>query len=41
MVIVGAEGHTIRTTAGMESGWINSMVSVSAPLTGPVASVMG
>ena len=35
------KGHTIRTMAGMELGRINSMVSVSAPLTGPVASVMG
>ena len=42
MVIVGAVGQTILITAGMESGWISSIVIVivSAPLIGPEASVM-
>ena len=35
MVIVAAVGQTILTTAGMLSGWITSIVSVSAPLMGP------
>jgi hypothetical protein len=29
VVIVGASGPTIRTTAGMESGWISAIVIVS------------
>jgi hypothetical protein len=29
VVIVGAVGQTMRTTAGMESGWMSSMLSVS------------
>ena len=32
MVIVAAVGQTILTTAGLLSGWISSIVSVSAPL---------
>jgi len=35
VVIVAAVGQTILTTAGMLSGWITSIVSVSAPLMGP------
>jgi hypothetical protein len=35
VVMVGAAGQTILTTAGMLSGWITSIVSVSAPLMGP------
>ena len=35
MVIVAAVGQTILTTAGMLSGWITSIVSVSAPLMVP------
>jgi hypothetical protein len=35
VVIVGAVGQTILTTAGMLSGWISSIVSVSAPFTRP------
>jgi hypothetical protein len=38
--MVGAAGQTILITAGMESGWISSIVIVSAPLIGPVARVM-
>jgi hypothetical protein len=34
-VIVAAVGRTILTTAGMLSGWITSIVSVSALLMGP------
>jgi hypothetical protein len=34
VVIVAAVGQTILTTAGMLSGWISSIVSVSAPLMG-------
>jgi hypothetical protein len=34
-VIVAAVGQTILTTPGMLSGWITSIVSVSAPLMGP------
>jgi hypothetical protein len=35
VVIVAAVGQTIRTTAGMLSGWITSIVSVSTPSMGP------
>jgi hypothetical protein len=35
VVIVAAVGQTILTTAGMLSGWITSIVSVSAPSMGP------
>jgi hypothetical protein len=35
VVIVAAVGQAILTTAGILSGWISSIVSVSAPLTGP------
>jgi hypothetical protein len=35
VVIVAAVGQTILTTAGMLSGWITWIVSVSAPLMGP------
>jgi len=34
-VIVAAVGQAILTTAGMRSGWMSSIVSVSAPLMGP------
>jgi hypothetical protein len=40
VVIVGAVGQTMRTTAGMESGWISSTVITSAPLMGPVDRVV-
>jgi hypothetical protein len=35
VVIVAAAGQTILNTAGMRSGWITSIVSVSAPLMEP------
>jgi hypothetical protein len=38
--MVGAAGQTMRTTGGWLSGWISSMVSVSAPLMGPWARVV-
>jgi hypothetical protein len=34
-VIIAAVGQMMRTTAGMLSGWISSMVMASAPLIGP------
>jgi hypothetical protein len=34
-VIVAAVDQTILTTAGVLSGWISTIVSVSAPLMGP------
>jgi hypothetical protein len=43
VVIVGAAGQTMRTTAGMLSGWINSTLIVSSDaLMVPLAKgVMG
>jgi hypothetical protein len=35
VVIVAAVGQTILTRAGMLSGWITSIVSVSAPFMEP------
>jgi hypothetical protein len=35
VVIVADVGQTILTTAGVLSGWISSIVSVSAPLMWP------
>jgi hypothetical protein len=40
VVIVRAVGQTMRTAAGMESGWINSTVIGSAPLIWPWLSVV-
>jgi hypothetical protein len=41
-VTEGLAGHTIRTTAGIESGWTSSTVSVSpARLSCPLASTIG
>ena len=40
-VTVGFAGQTMRTTAGMESGWISSMLSVSPErLRAPLASLV-
>jgi hypothetical protein len=39
-VIVGCWGHTTRTTGGLASGTINSTVIESAPLIGPLLSVI-
>jgi hypothetical protein len=37
-VIVGAVGHTMRTTAGMSAGWTNSKLILSSDaLIVPVA----
>jgi hypothetical protein len=38
--VIAAAGQTILTTAGMLSGWITSIVSVSAPLIGPEARMV-